>query len=166
MYFAQMQFNRSSAKNLYCWMQVITVGLEINISGSFTVVPASATLFDKNCSPLLELGTGPYNTVGWNRKGTFLCLAGFGNLRGDMAFWDYANIKQLGTTTTECSVTTEWPPDGQYFMTATTAPRLQVDNGDADHWFLFKQFYACPAMLGHCLMRITTKQCLLHSFVG
>ncbi|XP_015581729.2 eukaryotic translation initiation factor 2A [Ricinus communis] len=103
-------------------------------SGSqFAVVygfmPASATLFDKKCNPLLELGTGPYNTVRWNPKGKFLCLAGFGNLPGDMAFWDYVNKKQLGTTRAECSVTSEWSPDGCYFMTATTAPRLQVDNG-------------------------------------
>ncbi|KAG8655378.1 hypothetical protein MANES_04G036150v8 [Manihot esculenta] len=105
-------------------------------SGSeFAVVygfmPASATLFDKKCKPLLELGTGPYNTIRWNPKGKFLCLAGFGNLPGDMAFWDYANKKQLGTTRAECSVTSEWSPDGCYFMTATTAPRLQVDNGYA-----------------------------------
>ncbi|KDP44253.1 hypothetical protein JCGZ_05720 [Jatropha curcas] len=93
------------------------------------LMPASATLFDKKCNPLLELGTGPYNTVRWNPKGKFLCLAGFGNLPGDMAFWDYVNKKQLGTTRAECSVTSEWSPDGRYFMTATTAPRLQVDNG-------------------------------------
>nr|AKM76406.1 eukaryotic translation initiation factor eIF2A family protein [Hypseocharis bilobata] len=103
-------------------------------SGSeFAVVygfmPAKATVFDKKCNPLLELGTGPYNTIRWNPKGKFLCLAGFGNLPGDMAFWDYTEKKQLGTTKAECSVTSEWSPDGRYFMTATTAPRLQVDNG-------------------------------------
>ncbi|KAK9289262.1 hypothetical protein L1049_017738 [Liquidambar formosana] len=103
-------------------------------SGSeFAVVygfmPARATVFDKKCNPLLELGTGPYNTIRWNPKGKFLCLAGFGNLPGDMAFWDYTEKKQLGTTKAECSVTSEWSPDGCYFMTATTAPRLQVDNG-------------------------------------
>ncbi|CAK9161660.1 unnamed protein product [Ilex paraguariensis] len=37
--------------------------------------------------------------------------------------------KQLGTSKAEWSVTSEWSPDGRYFMTATTAPRLQVDNG-------------------------------------
>lgn len=37
--------------------------------------------------------------------------------------------KQLGTTKAEWSVTSEWSADGCYFMTATTAPRLQVDNG-------------------------------------
>nr|AKM76409.1 eukaryotic translation initiation factor eIF2A family protein [Melianthus villosus] len=103
-------------------------------SGSeFAVVygfmPAKATVFDKKCNPLLELGTGPYNTIRWNPRGKFLCLAGFGNLPGDMAFWNYTEKKQLGTTKAEWSVTSEWSPDGQYFMTATTAPRLQVDNG-------------------------------------
>nr|AKM76417.1 eukaryotic translation initiation factor eIF2A family protein [Pelargonium incrassatum] len=92
-------------------------------------MPAKATVFDKKCNPLLELGTGPYNTIRWNPKGRFLVLAGFGNLPGDMAFWDYADKKQLATTKAECSVTSEWSPDGRYFMTATTAPRLQIDNG-------------------------------------
>ncbi|XP_022761533.1 eukaryotic translation initiation factor 2A-like [Durio zibethinus] len=91
-------------------------------------MPASATVFDKKCKPLLELGSGPYNTIRWNPKGKFLCLAGFGNLPGDMAFWDFLDKKQLGTTRAECSVTSEWSADGCYFMTATTAPRLQVDN--------------------------------------
>ncbi|RWR71949.1 eukaryotic translation initiation factor 2A [Cinnamomum micranthum f. kanehirae] len=111
-------------------------------SGSeFAVVygfmPAKATVFDKKCNPLLELGTGPYNTIRWNPKGkcilcnmyTVICLAGFGNLPGDMAFWDYSEKKLIGTTKAECSVTSEWSPDGRYFMTATTAPRLQIDNG-------------------------------------
>lgn len=92
-------------------------------------MPAMATVFDKKCKPLLELGSGPYNTIRWNPKGNYLCLAGFGNLPGDMAFWDCTEKKQLGTTKAEWSVTSEWSPDGKYFMTATTAPRLQVDNG-------------------------------------
>lgn len=92
-------------------------------------MPARATVFDKKCNPLLELGTGPYNTIRWNPKGKFICLAGFGNLPGDMVFWDYTEKKMLGATKAELSVTSEWSPDGRYFMTATTAPRLQVDNG-------------------------------------
>jgi hypothetical protein len=32
-------------------------------------MPARATVFDKKCNPLLELGTGPYNTIRWNPKG-------------------------------------------------------------------------------------------------
>ncbi|RAL48283.1 hypothetical protein DM860_005707 [Cuscuta australis] len=92
-------------------------------------MPAMATIFDRKCNPLLELGTGPYNTIRWNPKGKFICLAGFGNLPGDMAFWDYVEKKKVGVTKAELSVSSEWSPDGRYFMTATTAPRLQVDNG-------------------------------------
>ncbi|XP_047341298.1 eukaryotic translation initiation factor 2A [Impatiens glandulifera] len=105
-----------------------------NSGNEFAVVygslpDAAATLFDKKCKPLLELGTGPYNTIRMNPKGKFLCLAGFGNLPGYMAFWDYEEKKKLLDTKAELSVTSEWSPDGLYFMTATTAPRLQVDNG-------------------------------------
>jgi len=35
----------------------------------------------------------------------------------------------VAKTKAECSVTSEWSPDGRHFMTATTAPRLQIDNG-------------------------------------
>ncbi|XP_042030406.1 eukaryotic translation initiation factor 2A-like [Salvia splendens] len=108
-------------------------------------MPAMATIFDAKCKPLLELGTGPYNTVRWNPKGKFICLAGFGNLPGDMAFWDYTEKKQLGATRAELSVSSEWSADGRYFMTATTAPRLQVDNGikifDHKGSLLFKRMY-------------------------
>ncbi|XP_021751808.1 eukaryotic translation initiation factor 2A-like [Chenopodium quinoa] len=92
-------------------------------------MPAKATVFDKKCNPLLELGSGPYNTIKWNPKGRFLCLAGFGNLPGDMAFWDCTEKKQLGTTKAEWSVVSEWSPNGCFFMTASTAPRRQIDNG-------------------------------------
>lgn len=104
-------------------------------------MPAMATIFDKKCNPLLELGTGPYNTIRWNPKGRFILVAGYGNLPGDMAFWDYVIKKQLGTTKAEWSVTSEWSPDGRYFMTATTAPRLQVDNGIKIFHYNGKSFF-------------------------
>ncbi|XP_026421073.1 eukaryotic translation initiation factor 2A-like [Papaver somniferum] len=109
-------------------------------------MPAKATVFNKKCHPLLELGEGPYNTIRWNPKGRYLCLAGFGNLPGDMAFWDYKEKKLLGSTRAELSVSSEWSPDGRYFMTATTAPRLQVDNGikifHPNGSLLFKKMFA------------------------
>ncbi|KAJ3675395.1 hypothetical protein LUZ60_004437 [Juncus effusus] len=104
-----------------------------SVSGSeFAVVygfmPAKVTIFDKKCNVLVELGEGPYNTIRWNPKGRFICVAGFGNLPGHMVFWDYIEKKMIGQTKAEWSVTSEWSPDGRYFMTATTAPRLQIDN--------------------------------------
>ncbi|KAL3688850.1 hypothetical protein R1sor_015159 [Riccia sorocarpa] len=57
------------------------------------------------------------------------------------AFWDRETLKTLGTTKAPLSVTSEWSPDGRYFMTATTAPRLQVDNGI--------RFFKCNGSLYH-----------------
>ncbi|KAK9725169.1 hypothetical protein RND81_05G127100 [Saponaria officinalis] len=46
-----------------------------------------------------------------------------------VVFWDCEAKKQLGTAKAEWSFTNEWSPNGCYFMTASTAPRRQVDNG-------------------------------------
>ncbi|KAL2630985.1 hypothetical protein R1flu_015671 [Riccia fluitans] len=92
-------------------------------------MPAKAALFSAECRLIFDFGSGPYNTIRWNPHGRFICLAGFGNLPGDMAFWDRQTLKSLGSTKASMSVTSEWSADGRYFMTATTAPRLQVDNG-------------------------------------
>lgn len=51
-------------------------------------MPAKVTLFDANCKPVYDLGSGPYNIVRWNPFGRFFCIAGFGNLPGDIVFWD------------------------------------------------------------------------------
>ncbi|MCD7469783.1 hypothetical protein HAX54_009028 [Datura stramonium] len=56
-------------------------------------MPAKATVFDKKCNPLLELGVGPYNTIRWNSLGNFICLAGFGNLPGDMVIFKFIMFK-------------------------------------------------------------------------
>lgn len=92
-------------------------------------MPACATLYDDKCRVLHNFKSGPYNTVRWNPHGRFLCLAGFGTLPGDMTFWERTSLSCLGSTRAECSVTCEWSADGRYVLTATTAPRLQVDNG-------------------------------------
>ncbi|XP_024536257.1 eukaryotic translation initiation factor 2A [Selaginella moellendorffii] len=92
-------------------------------------MPAKAALFDTQCRQVFDFGSGPYNTVRWNPFGSFICLAGFGNLPGDMVFWDRNTLKSIGNTKSPCSVTCEWAPDGRLLMTATTAPRMRVDNG-------------------------------------
>lgn len=38
------------------------------------------------------------------------------------------NCKQMGATRSGSSVTAAWSPCGRYLLTATTAPRLRVDN--------------------------------------
>jgi translation initiation factor 2A len=78
------------------------------------------------------------NTVIFSPHGRFVCLAGFGNMPGGMSFWD-VNKKKLiphsvgnanGTLKSDTPVTLHsWSPDSRYFLTATTAPRMNVENG-------------------------------------
>ena len=100
---------------------------------AYGFMPAKATIFTASkCEPKYQLGAGPHNTVRWNPWGRFVCLAGFGNLPGDMKFFDRktdGKYKLVGATRAACSVTAEWSPDGRRLLTATTAPRLNVDNG-------------------------------------
>lgn len=38
--------------------------------------------------PVFTFGEAHRNTISWSPHGRFVCLAGFGNLAGDMDFWD------------------------------------------------------------------------------
>ncbi|OWZ05265.1 Eukaryotic translation initiation factor 2A, partial [Phytophthora megakarya] len=92
-------------------------------------MPAHATLYDNKALPVFEFGAAPRNHVSWSPHGRFLCLAGFGNLRGDMDFWERNKLKKMGSATSNSATTFAWSPDSRYFATGTTFPRLRVDNG-------------------------------------
>ncbi|ETW05210.1 hypothetical protein H310_04198 [Aphanomyces invadans] len=96
------------------------------IAGS---MPSNATLYDNKACPVFEFGSAWRNVISWSPHGRFLCLAGFGNLPGNMDFWDRNKLKKLGSTKAECATTHGWSPDSRYFYTATTFPRVRVDNG-------------------------------------
>ncbi|GAQ89685.1 Eukaryotic translation initiation factor eIF2A family protein [Klebsormidium nitens] len=92
-------------------------------------MPSKATLLDSRCKTLHDFGSGPRNMVKWSPHGRFICLAGFGNLPGDVEIWERSQLKLLGKTRAPMTVTCEWGPSGRYLLCATTSPRLQVDNG-------------------------------------
>lgn len=92
-------------------------------------MPANATLYDNKAIPIFEFGAAPRNHVSWSPHGRFLCLAGFGNLRGDMDFWERNKLKKMGSANANSATCFAWSPDSRYFFTATTFPRLRVDNG-------------------------------------
>ncbi len=55
----------------------------------------------RRCKQVADLGCGPHNIVRFNAWGRFLALAGFGNLPGDLAFYDKkadGKCKPMGTT--------------------------------------------------------------------
>ncbi|XP_046851929.1 eukaryotic translation initiation factor 2A-like [Xenia sp. Carnegie-2017] len=92
-------------------------------------MPAKATIFNLKCESVFDFGTGPRNTAHYNTHGNILCLAGFGNLRGNMEFWDVKRHKEINKLQASDTTLFEWCPDGQHFMTATTSPRLREGNG-------------------------------------
>lgn len=93
-------------------------------------MPAKTTIFNERAKPVHNFNLAPRNTILFSPHGRFVLVAGFGNLAGQMDIYDlmkdYAKI-----TTIEASNASvcDWSPDGRHIMTATTSPRLRVDNG-------------------------------------
>ncbi|XP_064614791.1 eukaryotic translation initiation factor 2A-like [Liolophura sinensis] len=102
-------------------------------NNEFTVVygymPAKATIYNSKCEPLFDFGTGPRNEIYYNCFGNILCLCGFGNLRGNMEFWDAKKHRLICQMRAEDTTFFSWCPDGEHVVTATLAPRLRVGNG-------------------------------------
>eukprot|EP00106_Octopus_bimaculoides_P018301 XP_014785743.1 PREDICTED: eukaryotic translation initiation factor 2A-like [Octopus bimaculoides] len=92
-------------------------------------MPAKATLYNLKCDPVFDYGTAPRNSAFYNPQGNILCLAGFGNLQGDLEFWDLQQQKVISSTKAMDTTHFAWCPDGVHFITATMAPRLRVGNG-------------------------------------
>ena len=57
----------------------------IVISG---VQPATSTLYDLNCNPLFEFGKRYRNTIRICPFSQVAMIGGFGNLTGEIDFWD------------------------------------------------------------------------------
>eukprot|EP00931_Biecheleriopsis_adriatica_P050782 TRINITY_DN29427_c0_g1_i1.p1 TRINITY_DN29427_c0_g1~~TRINITY_DN29427_c0_g1_i1.p1 ORF type:complete len:657 (-),score=180.27 TRINITY_DN29427_c0_g1_i1:39-1961(-) len=92
-------------------------------------LPCPATLHEgRKGNKRMDFGTGHRNTIKWNNFGRFFVLGGYGQLLGDTDFWDKPGKKLMGSTRMECCVVCGWAPDGRHFITATTAPRMRVDN--------------------------------------
>nr|XP_058942590.1 eukaryotic translation initiation factor 2A-like [Pocillopora verrucosa] len=92
-------------------------------------MPAKATLFNIKCESLFDFGTGPRNDVFYNPHGNIICLAGFGNLRGQLEMWSRKDFKLISKPQASDSTYFEWCPDGEHILTATTSPRLREGNG-------------------------------------
>ena len=59
-------------------------------------MPAGSVLFDNYCTPKFEFGKHHKNSIRWSPLSRFLCLAGFGNLAGDIEIWDVYALKKVG----------------------------------------------------------------------
>ena len=92
--------------------------------GYYTVDDATSRV-----SLTFSMGQAARNTVRWNPHSRFVAVGGFGNLPGDLDLWEIKSRKVVKTLRVECTVECSWCPNGdRIFMSATTTPRMRVDN--------------------------------------
>ncbi|KAF1946605.1 translation initiation factor eIF-2A [Clathrospora elynae] len=97
---------------------------------TYGYMPAKTTIFNQRAVAQHSFDLGPRNTILFSPHGRFVIVAGFGNLAGDMDIYDLEkNFAKVCAVKTSNSTYCEWSPDGQHILTATTSPRLRVDNG-------------------------------------
>ncbi|KAF2707459.1 eukaryotic translation initiation factor-like protein subunit eIF2A [Pleomassaria siparia CBS 279.74] len=93
-------------------------------------MPAKTTIFNARAVPQHDFDLGPRNTILFSPHGRFVLVAGFGNLAGHMDIYDLdKDYKKVCTIQAANCTHCEWSPDGKHILTATTSPRLRVDNG-------------------------------------
>lgn len=93
--------------------------------------PAQILLFNgQKCTAVQEFGRASRNTVIWSPHGRFVCIGGFGNLAGEMDFWERKGCKLLGSCVDQDRARSfEWTPCGRHFVTSVLWPKRRVDNG-------------------------------------
>lgn len=92
-------------------------------------MPAKATLYNVKCEAVFEFGQAPRSAIHFNPQGNILLLGGFGNLSGNVETWDLRSRKLITKLEAPDTTLLHWSPNGEHFMTATTAPRLRTGNG-------------------------------------
>ena len=93
-------------------------------------MPAKVTIFNTKASAIHSFALGPRNTILFSPHGRFVLIAGFGNLAGQMDVYDMEkNYHKMCMIEAGNPSLCEWSPDGKHILTATTSPRLRVDNG-------------------------------------
>ena len=92
-------------------------------------MPAKTTIFNQRAVAQHNFNLAPRNTIIFSPHGRFVIVAGFGNLAGQMDIYDLEkNYEKVCTIEASNASVCEWSPDGRHILTATTSPRLRVDN--------------------------------------
>ena len=77
---------------------------------------------------MFEFGKRYRNTIRICPFSSLLLIGGFGNLAGEVDFWDLNSHKEVGKIKAYCTVSQEWSPNGKYIMCAVLHERVKVDN--------------------------------------
>ncbi|KAI1771487.1 translation initiation factor eIF-2A [Hypoxylon cercidicola] len=93
-------------------------------------MPAKTTIFNHRGVAAHSFPIAPRNTIIFSPTGRFALVAGFGNLAGQIDVYDLEkDYRKICTIESGNPSVCQWSPDSRFIMTATTSPRLRVDNG-------------------------------------
>ena len=92
--------------------------------------PAKTESFNNEGVFVKEISVSKTNTLRISPDSRVLCLAGFGNLGGDMEFYNLEdkNLTMIGKTKFYCGVSINWSLDSKFVLVSVLSPRLRVDN--------------------------------------
>lgn len=93
-------------------------------------MPAKTVVFNSRGVVTHKFSLGPRNTILFSPYGRFVLVAGFGNLAGQLDVYEVKrDYRKVCTIEASNASVCQWSPDERYILTATTSPRLRVDNG-------------------------------------
>jgi translation initiation factor 2A len=93
-------------------------------------MPSKTTIFNQRAIATHSFDLKPRNQLFFSPNSRFLLVAGFGNLAGQMDIYDLEkDYRKVCTIEGGNPSVCQWSPDSKYILTATTSPRLRVDNG-------------------------------------
>ena len=90
--------------------------------------PSYTLLYDENGKFVKEIAKSKKNFIKISNDSRILCLAGFGNLNGEIELYNLAVYSMICKTIFFCGVSLNWSFDSKYINIAVTSPRVRVDN--------------------------------------
>uniref|UniRef100_A0A915EHV2 Eukaryotic translation initiation factor 2A n=1 Tax=Ditylenchus dipsaci TaxID=166011 RepID=A0A915EHV2_9BILA len=94
-------------------------------------MPSKVAVYNVRGDTVWQHGEAHRNEVYYNPFGTILAICSFGNISsGKIEFWNVETKQKINTFEVPSTTAFEWAPDGNHFITATTAPRLRIANGE------------------------------------
>eukprot|EP00698_Gefionella_okellyi_P015122 TRINITY_DN4245_c0_g1_i1.p1 TRINITY_DN4245_c0_g1~~TRINITY_DN4245_c0_g1_i1.p1 ORF type:complete len:537 (-),score=102.41 TRINITY_DN4245_c0_g1_i1:161-1771(-) len=91
-------------------------------------MPSRSILYDAQCRAIFDFGDAPRNQIMWSPNSKLVAIGGFGNLPGNIDFWDRQKLKLIGQCVADCAVEHIWSPDSRTLLTAVLSPRMRVAN--------------------------------------
>ncbi|KAJ5070579.1 eukaryotic translation initiation factor 2a [Anaeramoeba ignava] len=91
-------------------------------------MPGKPFLYDEKCDQVYDFGNIHCNGVSFSPNGKYAVFTGFGNLSGEIHFWDIENFRLIRKNKAECSVLTKWSDCSNFLLTAVLFPQMKVDN--------------------------------------